>query len=141
MNDLYTARVTVTGGRDGSARSDDGRLDLRLGFPPELGGKGEFANPEQLFAAGYAACFASSLKAAGKALGAPISQVQVDAEATVSAREDGSFVVSRVRLVARGLQTGTASAVIEEAKRICAYSNATRGNVITDIVVASEQSQ
>lgn len=137
MKDLYTARVTVTSGRDGSARSSDGRLDVRLGFPVELGGDGTAANPEQLFAAGYAACFASSIKAAARTLGVPVGAVSVDAEATLAVDDDGAFVVRSIRLdIHAGDFDGRGDAIIAEAKRICAYSNATRGVVTTDVVLA-----
>jgi len=134
MKDLYTAHVTVTSGRDGSARSSDARLDLPLGFPKELGGDGAATNPEQLFAAGYAACFASSIKGAARALGVGVSLTSVSGEATLSLRDDGSYTVSQVQLTVRASGWGDdAQRVIDEAKRICAYSNATRGNVLTDV--------
>jgi Ohr subfamily peroxiredoxin len=137
MKDLYTAHVTVTSGRDGSALSSDGRLDVRLGFPVELGGDGAAANPEQLFAAGYAACFASSIKAAARTLGVSVGSVSVDARATLAVDDAGAFIVRSVRLeVHAGNLDGRGEAVIAEAKRICAYSNATRGVVTTDVVQA-----
>ena len=135
MKELYTSRVHVVGGRDGSVTSSDGLLSLKLGFPQAMGGAGDRPNPEQLFAAGYAACFASSGRAAAAALSHPAHAVEIDAEATVSAREDGSYLVSKVRLRVHGLGEG-ADAVLAEAKRICAYSNATRGNVELDVAVA-----
>lgn len=136
MKNLYTAQVTVRSGRDGTATSSDGRLDVRLGFPKELGGAGDAANPEQLFAAGFAACFASSVKAAAKSLAVPVGAVQVQAEATLSVRGDGSYLVSHVRLAVKadGL-AGKGEAVLTEAKRICAYSNATLGNTTVDTVL------
>lgn len=135
MKNLYTARVHVTSGRDGAATSSDGRLDLRLGFPQELGGAGDAANPEQLFVAGYAACFASSVKAAAGKLAVRVADVSVDAQATLSLRDDGSFLVSHVTLQVHGLRE-RGDEVIAEARRICAYSNATRGNTVTDVSLA-----
>ncbi len=137
MKSLYTAKVSVTSGRDGAAKSADGRLDVHLGFPKELGGAGDKANPEQLFVAGYAACFASSLKAAAAKAGTKLGAVAIDAEGTLSLRDDGSYLISSVRLVVRltGLET-PAEPLVAEAKRICAYSNATRGNTLTDVVLA-----
>lgn len=135
MKNLYTAHVQVTSGRDGTASSSDGRLDLRLGFPKELGGAGDAANPEQLFAAGYAACFASSVKAAAAKLQVPATGVRVDASATLSLRDDGSYLVSHVSLRVHGLSE-RADDVIAEARRICAYSNAMRGNTATDVTLA-----
>lgn len=135
MKDLYTSQVHVQSGRDGRATSDDGHLAIRLGFPKALGGAGDATNPEQLFAAGYAACFASSVKAAAASLKKPADDVRIDAQATLSVREDGSYLISRVALRVHGLGEG-ADAVLAEAKRICAYSNATRGNVVLEAVAA-----
>lgn len=135
MKDLYTSQVRVVGGRDGSVTSSDGLLSLKLGFPKAMGGAGDSPNPEQLFAAGYAACFASSVKAAAAALSLPTDPVEIEAAATVSVREDGSYLVSKVRLRVFGLGEG-ADAVLAEAKRICAYSNATRGNIELDVVAS-----
>ncbi len=135
MKNLYTARVHVTSGRDGAATSSDGRLDLRLGLPRELGGAGDAANPEQLFVAGCAACFASSVKAAANNLSVRVSAVRVDAQGTLSLRDDGSYIVSHVALQVPGVQE-RGDEVIAEAKRICAYSNATRGNTATDVTLA-----
>ena len=137
MKDLYQARITVTGGRDGNAISSDGKLQVQLGFPPELGGSGAAANPEQLFVAGYAACFASSLKSAAAAMKVPARDVRVEGAGTLSARDDGSFTLSRVELLVHAVDLGdSAEAVLAEAERICAYSNATRGNVLTTVALA-----
>ncbi len=137
MKDLYTARVAVTGGRDGSAASDDGKLSVKLGFPKALGGSGESANPEQLFVAGFAACFASTLKAVANNKSLKIGDVAIDGEATLSLRDDGAYTISRVKLTVAVDGLGErGDEVIEAAKRVCAYSNATRGNVVTDVVLA-----
>ena len=133
MKELYTSDVSVQSGRDGRAVSDDGLLSIRLGFPKTLGGAGDASNPEQLFAAGYAACFASSLKAAAKASSRRLDDVRIDAQATLAVRDDGSYVISRVRLRVHGLGDG-GDEVLAEARRICAYSNATRGNVVLEAV-------
>lgn len=135
MKNLYTAQVHVSSGRDGAATSSDGRLDLRLGFPKELGGASDAANPEQLFVAGYAACFASSVKAAAARLSVPVSAVRIDAQGTLSLRDDGSYIVSHVALQVHGVHE-RGDEVIAEARRICAYSNATRGNTVTDVTLA-----
>jgi Ohr subfamily peroxiredoxin len=135
MKNLYVAKVHVTSGRDGTATSADGQLALRLGFPKELGGAGDAANPEQLFAAGYAACFASSVKAVAGKLQVPVSDVSVDAQATLSLRDDGAYIVSRVALRVHGLRE-RAGDVLAEAERLCAYTNTTRGNIAIDIAQA-----
>lgn len=137
MKNLYTSHVQVASGRDGSARSDDGRLDVALAFPAALGGSGQGANPEQLFAAGYAACFASSLKGAAATLGHSLGVLSLAAEATLGVREDGAYAIPQVRLVVQGLgDHPAADAIVAEARRICAYSNATRGNVETLVQLA-----
>jgi lipoyl-dependent peroxiredoxin len=133
MKNLYTSQVHVTSGRDGHARSSDGHLDLSLGWPKELGGDGNAANPEQLFAAGYAACFASSLKAAAGTLETTLELKGVDAKAVMSVSDDGSYLVSQVTLqIHADVADGSGPALLAEAKRICAYSNATRGNTAFD---------
>jgi Ohr subfamily peroxiredoxin len=138
MKNLYTAHVDVTSGRDGTAKSSDGQLELRLGFPKELGGAGDAANPEQLFVAGYAACFASSVKAAAAKLSVAVGAVRVSGQGTLSLRDDGSYLVSHVALRVHADGLGEqADAVLAEAKRICAYSNATRGNTVTDVSLAA----
>lgn len=134
MKDLYTARVSVTSGRDGNATSDDGMLSARLAFPKALGGSADGTNPEQLFVAGYAACFASSIRAVAHARQLAVGPLAIDGEGVLSVRDDGSYVVSRVVLSVRGAGPN-GPAVIDEAKRVCAYSNATRGNVITEVVL------
>ncbi len=137
MKHLYTAHVSVSSGRDGEARSSDGHLALRLGLPRELGGLGAAANPEQLFVAGYAACFASSVKAAAAGRALAVHGLRIDASGTLSLRDDGSYTVSSVALTVHADGLGEAGpAVIAEAHRICAYANATRGLVHSDIVLA-----
>jgi Ohr subfamily peroxiredoxin len=137
MKTLYTATVTARSGRDGAARSDDGLLDIPLAFPPALGGPGGAANPEQLFAAGFAACFASSVKASAQKLGVRLAGVEVQAAATLAVRDDGAFVIDELVLAVRaeGL-AAQADAVLAEAERICAYTNSTRGNTRVRVQLA-----
>ncbi|MBC8009102.1 MAG: Ohr family peroxiredoxin [Burkholderiales bacterium] len=136
MKDLYTAHVKVTGGRDGAAVSSDGHLAIKLGFPKELGGGGDSSNPEQLFVAGYAACFASTLKALAGARSVGPGPITIDAAGVLSVRDDGTYIVSRVTLTVHAPELGAAGPeLVTEAKRFCAYSNATRGNVETSVVL------
>jgi Ohr subfamily peroxiredoxin len=135
MKNLYTARVHVSGGRDGRAASDDSNLDVKMAFPKALGGAGDGVNPEQLFAAGFAGCFISSLKHAAQAQGVSAGQPTVDADATLTVSDDGRYGLSVTLSVHMPALEGDVRArVIEEAKRICAYSNATRGNVEVTIL-------
>jgi osmotically inducible protein OsmC len=136
MTILYTTTAHVTGGRDGRARSDDGRLDAPLAFPVALGGKGEGTNPEQLFAAGFAGCFASSVAFAARGFGLDAGAVTVDGTVSLTRDPDGAFgIAASLAVTAPGLAEGDRDRVIAEAKRICAYSNATRGNVALEVTV------
>lgn len=134
---LYTTQVTVTGGRDGRAQSDDGRLDVTLALPEALGGNGKGTNPEQLFAAGFAGCFTSSLKAVAHQQKKPVDGIAVQGAVTVTLNDAGQYGL-RVRLTVTlpGLSADEGAALIAGAERICAYTNATRGNVGLEIVAA-----
>lgn len=132
MKILYRTRATATGGRDGSARSEDGLLDVRLAAPKELGGAGGATNPEQLFAAGYSACFIGAMKfVAGQQKLALPADVSVTAEVGIGPRDDGEgFGLEVVLNIALpGLEQAAADALVERAHRVCPYSHATRGNI------------
>jgi lipoyl-dependent peroxiredoxin len=128
--DLYTTSVAITGGRDGSARSEDAELDVRLALPAAIGGTGNGTNPEQLFAAGFGACFTSSLTHSAKGLGLRPDSIEVMATVTLTVDDTGAFGI-RPELAVRlpGLSGPDAERLIVEARRICAYSNAL-GHVI-----------
>lgn len=133
---LYTAEATARGGREGEVVSDDGVLDLLLALPTELGGPGgDMTNPEQLFAAGYAACFHSALKRVA-------GQQKVDVEgssitAQVSLGIDGQAFGLAVTLVGAfpSLDAAAGEALMEAAHQVCPYSRATRGNIDVDLQV------
>ena len=135
----YRTSATATGGRDGRARSEDGRLEVQLATPKELGGAGgEGTNPEQLFAAGYAACFLGALKVAGQQL-----KVRVPAETSITAtvgigpRSEGGFgITADLEVTLPGVDRAEAQKVVEAAHQICPYSNATRNNVDVGLSVA-----
>ena len=135
----YTAHASATGGRDGQARSDDGRVDLKLSTPRELGGGGgEGTNPEQLFAAGYSACFIGALKVAAQQLKvkAP-DDMKVEAAVGIGPRSEGGFGVTADLIVTLpGLERAQAQELVQAAHQICPYSNATRGNVDVGLTVA-----
>jgi Ohr subfamily peroxiredoxin len=136
---VYSTRATSTGGRDGTSRSEDGRLAVSLSTPRELGGAGgDGTNPEQLFAAGYSACFIGALKVAGQQL-----KVKVPAETTVTAtvgigpRAAGGFgITADLSVTLPGVDGDVAQQLVDLAHTICPYSNATRGNVDVKIAVA-----
>lgn len=135
--DLYVANVSVTGGREGRARSDDGLLDVAMALPVGLGGPGQATNPEQLFAAGFAGCFASSLKFSALAMKLDPGTIDVGATATLVANDDGSYGLRmRLTVAIPGLTGETRDKVIEAAKRVCAYTNATKGNVPFELALA-----
>ena len=130
---LYTAETQVTGGRDGFARSSDNRLQARLSSP---GSKLEGTNPEQLFAAGWSACFigAMQLNAAGQGLVLP-EGVAVDAEVDLCSASTGFFLQARIKVCLPGLGTGDAAALVNAAHQSCPYSRATSGNINVSISI------
>ncbi|MBS2961472.1 organic hydroperoxide resistance protein [Actinocrinis puniceicyclus] len=132
---IYTA-VATANGREGRAVSSDGRLDLALAFPPALGGDGEGTNPEQLFAAGYAACFSSALGLVGRQTKVDTSEISVTAEVSLDKDETGYAlsVVLRAELP-ESLDEETGRKLLEQAHGVCPYSKATRGNIPVELVV------
>ncbi|OPG07785.1 organic hydroperoxide resistance protein [Microbispora sp. GKU 823] len=133
---IYTATVTSTG-RDGRATSSDGKLDVQLAMQKELGGNGDGTNPEQLFAAGYAACFATSLKLVAGRKNLDASDASVTAEVGLSPNGKGGYqldAVLRVRPPA-GLSSAEAHDLVETTHQVCPYSNATRGTMRVDLIV------
>ncbi|MEY9841542.1 organic hydroperoxide resistance protein [Streptomyces sp. 846.5] len=136
MDAIYTAAATANG-REGRAVSSDGQLDLTLAMPPALGGDGKGTNPEQLFAAGYAACFASALGLIGRQAKVDTSEASVTAEVSIGSNGQGGFglaVVLRVELP-EALQGETGKSLVEQAHQVCPYSNATRGNIPVELIV------
>lgn len=135
----YTTKATATGGRDGTARSADGALDVALSTPRELGGAGgDGTNPEQLFAAGYSACFIGALKVAGQQLKLKVpAETQVTATVGIGPRSEGGFGITADLVVdLPGLDRADAERLVELAHQTCPYSNATRGNVDVGVTVA-----
>jgi osmotically inducible protein OsmC len=135
MKILYTAKATATGdGRDGKVRSSDGRLDLELAVPAEMGGAGGATNPEQLFAAGYAACFHNALRRVAQTAQADIVGSQVTAEVGIGPTGRGTFGLAvTLRIALPGVPAEQAVKLAERAHEVCPYSNATRGNI--DVVL------
>jgi Ohr subfamily peroxiredoxin len=134
---LYTAVATAENGRDGRVASDDGKLDVVVNPPKELGGSGAGTNPEQLFAAGYSACFQSALGVVARREGADISGSRVTARVGLGKTPEGGFGLT-VELVVSipGVDAATARDLAEKAHQVCPYSNATRGNIAVDLTVA-----
>ncbi|MDA8444394.1 organic hydroperoxide resistance protein [Paracidovorax valerianellae] len=131
---LYTARAHTTGGRDGASRTDDGRLDVKLSSP---GTSGTGTNPEQLFAAGYSACFIGALKAVGGQLKIAVPQdVAVDAEVDLGKIPNAYGIAARLTVSLPGLDRAQAQQLVDAAHQVCPYSNATRGNIDVTITLA-----
>lgn len=129
---LYSTKVTATGGRAGSIKSEDGILALPLALPKSLGGKGGATNPEQLFAGGYAACFENALLRVGRQAGHHFAdgEVTVVAEIGLRRNEADAFVLSAaLSITMAGVDQATAESLVKAADAICPYSNAIRGNV------------
>jgi Ohr subfamily peroxiredoxin len=130
-NVLYTGKTHTTGGRDGAARSSDGRLDIKLSTP---GSTGPGTNPEQLFAAGWSACFIGAMGlAAGKLKVKLPADLAVDAEVDLGTTDGAYFLQARLNVSLPGLAPDVARAVIDAAHQTCPYSKLTRGNINVEI--------
>ncbi|WP_320781147.1 organic hydroperoxide resistance protein [Streptomyces sp. CRN 30] len=136
MNALYTAAATATHGREGRAVSSDGKLDLALSAPTEMGGDGKGTNPEQLFAAGYAACFGSALGLVGRAAKVDVSDAAVTAEVGIGKEGEGFALAVTLRVeLPESVDKETGRKLVEQAHQVCPYSNATRGNIPVELVI------
>ncbi len=134
---IYRAHATATGGREGRATSSDGVLDVKLGLPKEMGGAGgEVSNPEQLFAAGYSACFLGALKHV-----ASLEKVRIPADAKIEGAVGigeipGGFGIEvALDITLPGIERSVAEDLVEKAHKVCPYSNATRGNIDVTLTV------
>lgn len=124
---LYTAHTHTTGGRDGQAQSDDGRLNITLSSP---GTSGTGTNPEQLFAAGYSACFIGALKAvAGMQKITLPEDTSIDASVDLGKIPNAYGIAVRLDISLPGMESASAQALVDAAHQVCPYSNATRGNI------------
>ncbi|MBQ1020468.1 organic hydroperoxide resistance protein [Micromonospora sp. D93] len=137
MQVLYTASATATGdGRDGHVETSDGTLALDLAVPKEMGGAGSAANPEQLFAAGYAACFHSALRVVARRAKADVTGSVVNAEVGIGPNGSGGFGLTAQLVVdLPAVPREVAEQLVEQAHQVCPYSNATRGNVDVTLTV------
>jgi lipoyl-dependent peroxiredoxin len=137
---LYTAKASSVGGREGTVKTDDGTLDLAIAMPKGLGGKGaQGTNPEQLFAAGYSACFGSALAFVAQKQKVAVGTVRIDAQVTLGTEESGAFALA-VELTAHlpDLPQAEAEALVAQAHQVCPYSRATRGNIRVDLKVTGK---
>jgi osmotically inducible protein OsmC len=141
MADLYTTRVSATGGRHGTIKSEDGILALSLALPKSLGGPGGATNPEQLFAAGYAACFENAILRVAREAGVVFADpdVEVIAEIGIRRNDSGAFVLSaKLEVTLAGVDQAKAEELVHRADAICPYSNAVRGNIAVAISVRTK---
>ncbi|MDI1464379.1 organic hydroperoxide resistance protein [Catellatospora sp. KI3] len=136
MTSLYTAVVTSSGdGRNGKILSADGLLSADLAMPPALGGTGAGTNPEQLFAAGYAACFHSALRLVARQAKADVEGSEVTAKVDLNRVGAGFGLGARLEISLPGVAPEAARALVEAAHQVCPYSNATRGNIEVELVL------
>ena len=133
---VYTARAHTTGGREGTSRSDDGMLDVKLSPPKAMGGSGAATNPEHLFAAGYSACFMGAMKhvAGMKKIVVP-ADAAIDAEVDIGPIPAGFGIAARLNVSLPGMDRAVAQDLVDTAHQVCPYSNATRGNINVTITL------
>lgn len=135
---IYTGTATATGGREGTASSNDGKLQLKLSTPKELGGAGgEGTNPEQMFAAGYSACFIGALKAVAASKKIKLrDDISVTGDVAIGPIETGFAIAVKLKVDLVDFTQADAQALVDAAHQVCPYSNATRGNIEVDIALA-----
>ena len=139
MTAVYTTEALSTGdGRDGRAVVQDSDLDFTLTAPKEMGGSGEGVNPEQLFAAGYAACYHSALKAVAKDKDVDVTDSAVGARVTLNNGSEGFFISAELEVTIPGVEQEEAQALADAAHEACPYSKATRGNIDASVTVAED---
>ena len=133
---LYTAKATVTGGRDGQGHTDDGRLDVSLDKPEGLGGQPDTTgtNPEQLFAVGYAACFEGAIAGVGAATEAKVDDVSIASTVDIGKTSDGLGLQVTLDVTLPSLDDDTAAEIVGKAHQVCPYSKATRGNIDVTLI-------
>ncbi|MFP3467488.1 organic hydroperoxide resistance protein [Leifsonia sp. SIMBA_070] len=140
MNTLYTAEALSTGaGRDGRVATSDGSFALDLAIPKEMGGSGAGTNPEQLFAAGFAACFHSALQAVARGQKVKLDGSSVGGRVEIGPNGDGGYQLAvLLEVVLPGVEAEQAQALADAAHQVCPYSNATRGNIDVTITVSED---
>ncbi|MFF6874372.1 MULTISPECIES: Ohr family peroxiredoxin [unclassified Streptomyces] len=131
---LYTAVATAENGRDGRVATDDGRLDVVVNPPQEMGGSGAGTNPEQLFAAGYSACFQGALGVVARETGADLTGSTVTTKVGLGKNGDGFGIIVEISADIPKVDRGAARSLIEKAHGVCPYSKATRGNITVTLV-------
>jgi len=134
---VYRAEATSTGGRDGRTQSSDNKLEAKLAVPPEMGGNGDGTNPEQLFAAGYTACFVGAMRfVAGKDKVALPPDTRITGKVGIGPIPQGFGIEVELVITIPGMDRSAAMALVEKAHQVCPYSNATRGNIEVKLTIA-----
>lgn len=133
MKKLYETNATASAGRNGKVSSDDGLLSLGLSYPKEMGGSGEATNPEQLFAAGYSACFSNAILHVAREVKVPLTEAPVTATVAIGAKEEGGFELTAALSITLELPEVQAVEIVKTAHQVCPYSNAIKGNI--DVVL------
>ncbi len=136
QKELYTAEASATGGREGHARTSDGMVDVDMRVPESMGGPGGGANPEELFAAGFSACFQGALGVVARRKGIDTGDSTVTTKVTIGTTGDGGYGLAvAIEVAIPGLDESAAHELVEAAHQVCPYSNATRGNIKVDLSV------
>jgi Ohr subfamily peroxiredoxin len=136
---LYTANAHVTGGRNGHGRTTDGQLDVNLRIPKEMGGEGGGTNPEELFAVGYAACFESALAGVARRGHVDVGEVSIESAVSLLPTGDGGFKLAVTLDVSlQSMDHDVAVELVRGAHQVCPYSNATRGNIDVELLLAGQ---
>ena len=135
MTTLYTTSATALAGRNGQVTTDDKKLDLALSYPKEMGGTGEATNPEQLFAAGYSACFSNALLHVARETKIAVKSAPTTATVSIGPNETGGFVLAVTLSVELELEQAAAVELVRAGHKVCPYSNAVNGNIDVKLIV------
>ncbi len=135
MTALYSTKATALAGRNGSVSTDDGKVSLELSYPKEMGGSGKGSNPEQLFAAGYSACFSNAILHVAGLAKVKLKAAPVTAEVGIVPRAEGGFALTVSLDVTLDLPQADAEELVHTAHQVCPYSNAVRNNIDVQIAV------
>lgn len=135
MTTLYSTKATALAGRNGSVATDDGKVSLELSYPKEMGGSGKGSNPEQLFAAGYSACFSNAILHVASTAKIKLKAAPVTAEVGIVPRAEGGFALTVSLNVTLDLPQADAEELVHTAHQVCPYSNAVRNNIDVQIAV------
>ncbi|QYK02398.1 organic hydroperoxide resistance protein [Shewanella psychrotolerans] len=138
MKSLYQTTATASAGRNGQVSTDDGKLSVMLSYPKEMGGSGEATNPEQLFAAGYSACFSNAILHVAREAKVALTTAPVTATVGIGVRAEGGFALTVALSVALELPQEQAIELVKSAHQVCPYSNAVRNNIDVSLTVNNQ---